>query len=151
MFHGPRLTSRFLAENFYGGRAIVRVRSSPLDFRMEYCAYIAWVPTKHPRYCEIALAYVAEDLEGNGMLRETMAELLRMIPDGMMPFLITKSPAMVSVAEKFGFHRVTKPGMPDVVEWAEWVGIKDRPLPDTATRDDPYQPEAQERWLMTRF
>lgn len=145
MFDASRLTSRFLAENFYAGRAVVRVR--PVFNRLEYCAYIALLPTKDPKYCEIALAYVAEDLKGNGLLKEIMGKLLSQVPQGRMPmpFLFTKSPAMKKVAAGFGFSVKTRDTF-----WSEVAGVRER-LPDSAKLKKPRYIKADERVLMTRF
>lgn len=161
MFHSPRLTSRFLAKNFFTDQAVVRVRSV-LVGGMEYCAYITWLATKDPMYCEIALAYVAEDLEGNGILKEILADLLKKLPrtpiqgksseewPQAIPFFFTKSPAMMSVVLRFGFQPVTKAIMLDVEEWAAKVGCSDR-LPESALRTTLPSPKGGERWLFVRF
>ncbi len=163
MFHGPRLTSRFLAKNFYSDRAVVRVRAdNPLRLgKMDYCAYITWLPTADPIYCEIALAYVAEDLEGKGLLKEITGKVLQLLPripvKGKPPeewprvssFLITNNPAMMHVAATFGFRMVTKFTMPNVKEWAKRVGLGKR-LPKSATARDPHHSGRRKRWLLMR-
>ncbi len=148
-FYAPRLSAHFLAHNFYDGRAIPRVR--PAGKRMECCAYIAWLKTPHPRYVEIALAYVADDLKGNGVLREIMAELLSTTPTGTLPFLITGNPAMKKVAAGFGFQTETPSCSHMPRYFAHLVGISDDRLPDSATRKAPRYVRASERVLMRCF
>lgn len=147
MFHGPRLNSRFLAQNFYAGRAVVRIR--PAHGRTEYCAYIAVLPTKEDRYCEVALAYVAPDLEGNGLLKEIMGELLTLVPRGRMPmpFLFTRSPAVKKAAAGFGFSVQTRAGFR---LWPMMLGLEDR-IPESAKLAAPRPLKEEERVLMTRF
>ena len=123
----PRVKPQLLSRHYHAGRTAVRIRSE--EQLTVYSAYIAWLKTKDPSHCEIALAYVAPDLEGNGVLKDIMRELLDRMPSDLTPFLITKHPAMMRTATSSGFKMVDCDTQ-EIETWAAKAGIEDRlPVP----------------------
>jgi len=149
MFREDRMDPRFVASNYYAGRAVLRGpnpsrRGTPA--RIE--AYTALVKTRDPNWFEIALMYVDEKLQGNGVAKGLLTEVRTKKP-GAKFFLISRDPAVWALARGAGFDPVTKRFFPEVEDWAKRLGLGEW-LPDTALRDTVPRLNREERWLFRK-
>ncbi|RJQ33797.1 hypothetical protein C4556_03735 [Candidatus Parcubacteria bacterium] len=138
-FDMERLTPRFLAKTYHEGDALVRGENmNRHGVPADPYAYLACLKSRDAGWCEIALAYVREQRQGNGVGRLLMAELLSR-KSGVRYFTISQDPAYQEIARRHGFCPVTRLVMSNVEDWAERVGLNipngRQRLPETALRD----------------
>ena len=148
-FHASGLDVTTLARDYSNDLAVIRHDGTRIT------AYGALEATKRIGSFEVRRLYVGPSLKNNGALWSIVYELMAKAPRDAELFLITKSPAVMRVAQQRGFEQVTKVTMSEVKEWAIEIGLSTNGnlgrLPKSAmSRNPPRTPYPKERWLYVR-
>jgi len=151
-YYAPRLKPRLLAGRYYARRAAIRETTEVIGDRSVQ-AYAALWRSSHLAWYELGTVWIGEDLRGNGLLDELMAEVVGLAPRGANLFLITPVEAIMDSAQKLGFHQVTTQTHSRLLSWASEAGIVTR-LPGSVYPIAPNiwsTPTAGERWLYLKM
>lgn len=122
-FFASRVKHVLLRQTHRAGRSVIRPPVVEGEAREPIWGHLARLKCADLQWQEIALAYVRKDKEGNGVLREMMAELLQATPKGICLFLITDVQVVIETAAALGFHIKMFPTQELLDAWARQMGF----------------------------
>lgn len=149
-FNAKRLTAANVRRAIYADRAellppaVDHVARDPID------VIAARLKTKLPDVQELSWFYVRDELAGGKLLQYVADRLIaKAPPDIKFCGFSTEIPAM-KVFVRHGLVAVNKFNFPNIVEWAERAGLRDR-LPDSALTTKPAEFTDGVRWFFVQL